>query len=121
MYLPPLIQKVVNVIRQRLGIGSRSAAADIDLFRDLHQLVGDAIGNVGSGRCSGIGTDENATLVGECQDGGSRADLAGFETGGDAVVFVEDLQICHRYFVRSFARCVSVYLFVCCRIQNYCL
>ena len=100
-YLPPLIQKVVHVIRKRLGIGGGSAAADVDLFRDLDELVGGAVSDVGPGRRSRVGANDDASLVGERHDRGSGADLTGFETGGDAVSFVEDLEVRH-YLLSSF-------------------
>mmetsp|Transcript_23951 Transcript_23951/g.68172 ORF Transcript_23951/g.68172 Transcript_23951/m.68172 type:complete len:212 (-) Transcript_23951:53-688(-) len=72
----PLTQKVVHVVRQGLRIGRTSTATAIDAIGDLNELVGNAIGNVGSRRRSRVGAHNHSTLKGKGHDGGAGHDFA---------------------------------------------
>ena len=61
---------VGNHIGDSLSISSRTASATVDAIMNRRELVSDAVGDVGAGSSSRIGTDDNTLIKLHSHDGG---------------------------------------------------
>ena len=68
------VEEVGHIVGDRLRVGGRAGAADVDALVDRGHLVGRAVRDVHAGRGPAVGADHDAAVVRDGHDGGAEVD-----------------------------------------------